>query len=85
MKNLKASLCKPSIISIQPRGEDCQNIYAGTLAVETKVFMVLKVFPNVSHIGSTAQYNNIGESPTVTLYIYINHHAKTQKQKQRIL
>ena len=29
------------------------------------------------------QYNNVGEKPTVILYIYINRHAKTLKTNQR--
>ena len=41
--------------------------------------MVLKGFLNRVKWG---QQYNIGEKPTVTLYIYINHHVGTPKQKQ---
>ena len=47
------------------------------MAVGTK--NLLKGFPNGITWG---QQYNIGEKPTVTLYIYINDHVGTPKQKQ---
>ena len=42
--------------------------------------MVSKGIPNVVTYG---QQYNIGETPTVVLYIDINHHVGTPKQKTR--
>ena len=38
----------------------------------------LNRFPDADNIGST-EYN-VGEKPTVILYIYINRHAGTQEK-----
>ena len=47
-----------------------QNVYEGTLAVETKTLHGIKRVPKWNHIGrSTVKYR---EKPTVTLYTYIN-------------
>ena len=78
MKNLNAS--KPS--EHPPSGEKLSKGLGGNIGYcrDKNFFMVSKGFPDLTK--SDQQYS-IREKPSVILYTYINHHARTPKPQSR--